>query len=438
MSGLERFVRASTGSARTVKTRLLAMTVVVFLFAGGVPAFAERAVLKAGVARVEITPSVGTPLAGYSKRHGKPSTGIRDPLYVRALVLTQGQETAVFVSGDMLIFPRPMAEAILRKVSKELKISRNAIILSATHTHTGPGAIAPGFLYEIVFGSYRPQIVEGISARVIWAIRQALKHQQPVRWGTGSGVLPGLIENRRDPGTGIVDPEMGVFMVESMKGEPLGAVVNAAAHPTLLGSQEMRFSADFPGELTRLMESSYPGLVCLFVNGAAGDVRPGGSVGTNSEERLKRFAQALAEESTGVVNQMKIESKANLATWGRRISLPPPQLKLGGFTIPSPIGRLMRPSSTYLNLIALDKTLFVPLPAEITAQLGMDLKRRLSTQGKRAILFGYANGYLGYAVTPEQYKAGGYESWMTWYGPFFGQSLVEQIAALAGAQSDGK
>ena len=220
-------------------------------------------------------------------------------------------------------------------------------------------------------------------------------------------------------------------MVESLKGEPLAVVVNAAAHPTLLGSQEMRFSADFPGELTRLMESTYPGLVCLFVNGGAGDVRPIGSVGENSEERLKRFAQALAEETTGILIQMSPESKGSIVTWGRQISLPTPQLKLGSFSIPTAIGKFMRPASAHLNLIALDKTLFVPLPAEITAQLGMDLKRRLAAQGRQAILFGYANGYLGYAVTPEQYKSGGYETWMTWYGPTFGESIVEQIAQLA-------
>ena len=432
-------IRPSTGSGRTAILAFARMTLLIAaVLIGATPAFAERAVLKAGVARVEITPSVGTPLAGYSKRHGQPSTGIRDPLYVRALVLTQGQETAVFVSGDMLIFPRPMAEGILKKVSSELKISPNGIILSATHTHTGPGAIAPGFLSEMIFGSYRPQIVEGISARVIWAIRQALAHQQPVRWGSGRGVLPGLIENRRDPGAGVVDPELGVFMVESAKGEPLAMVVNAAAHPTLLGSQEMRFSADFPGELTRLMEAAYPGVSCLFVNGAAGDVRPRGSVGANSEERLKLFAQALAEATTGVVNQMKVEPEGKLATWGRRISLPPPQLKLGNLIIPTFIGQFMRPTSAYLNLIALDKTLFVPLPAEITSELGMNLKRRLATQGKQAILFGYANGYLGYAVTPEQYEAGGYETWMTWYGPTFGESLVDQITQLAGLYSSEK
>ena len=386
--------------------------------------------LKAGAAKVEITPAVGTPLAGYSKRHGKPSTGIRDPLYVRAIALSDGEDTVVFISADILIFPRPLAEAIFKQLTADLKIPRQAVILSATHTHSGMGAIAPGFLHELVFGQYDPKVAEGLKARVVWAVRQALEHQEFVEWGASSDSLLGVTENRKHP-LGPIDPKVGVFLLNTMKGQPLAVVVNAAAHPTTLRSDDFRFSADFPGELTRLVEEAYPGSICLFINGAAGDLRPSGGLGDDPEQKLKRFSRALAERTVGLVNQMTLKPKGDLVTWGWRIQLPPPQMRLGFMPIPTLIGRLMRPGSTYLNLIALDDTLFVPLQAEMTTDLGQLLRYKLFLQGKQPFLLGYANGYLGYAVTPGEYKDGSYESWMTWYGPSFGELMVNAFEVLA-------
>ena len=396
----------------------------------------KPAALTAGTAKVDITPPVGTPLAGYSKRHGRPSTGIRDPLYVRVLALSDGEATAVFISADLLIFPRPLAEAILSKVASEMKIPRQAIILSATHTHSGTGGIAPGLLYEMVFGSYRPDIVEGLTSRIVWAIRQAVEPRQPVRWGVARGFLGNLTENRMDPSAGLIDPAMSVFFVESTQGKPLALLVNASAHPTLLGSGEMRFSADFPGELARIIETAYPGSVCLFINGAAGDLRPEGDLGSTPDEKIQRFSGALAEKTIGLVNQMSTKAKGDLVTWGWRLSLPPPRMRLGWVPIPSVIGGLMRPRSMYQSLIALDRTIFVPLSAELTTELGQSLRQKLTVQGDQPILFGYANGYYGYAVTPEQYKGRAYEAWMPWYGPPFGESLVEDIPLLASLYSE--
>lgn len=392
--------------------------------------------LSAGFAKVEITPRVGTPLAGYSKRRGRPTQGIRDPLYVRTLVLSDGEDRIVLVSADLLVFPYPMAESIVEKMSEELKIPRQSIFLTTTHTHSGTGGIAPGFLHERVFGPYRPQIVEGITGRILWSVRQAMEHLEPVRWGLSereTGLLDGLIENRAAP-SGPIDPSLQLLLFSSMEGKPVGVLINAAAHPTLADSQDLRFSADFPGEVTRGVEAAYPGVVCLFVNGAAGDLRPRDSIGSTPDERIGRFGQALAEAATGMINELgqkSLESKGDLAAWGWWIELPLPQIYLGKIPIHPEIGRLMRPNFLYLSLAALDGVLFVPLSAEMTTDLGRELKGKLSSGGNRPILLGYSNGYLGYAVTPQQYPTRTYEAWMTWYGPQFGVTLIEQIRLLA-------
>ncbi|MCM8812098.1 MAG: neutral/alkaline non-lysosomal ceramidase N-terminal domain-containing protein [Candidatus Omnitrophica bacterium] len=396
----------------------------------------KPAKITAGAAKVEITPAVGTPLAGYSKRKGKPSTGIRDSLYVRTLVLSDGTDTAVFVSADLLIFPPPLAEQLFKQIAKEFKLYRQSVVLCATHTHSGMGAIAPGFLYEMVFGEYDPEVIEGLKARIIWSIRQALERMEPVQWGVESAPVLGLTENRRNP-LGPTDPKITVFMVESVeKKKPLAILVNAAAHPTLLGSQDMRFSGDFPGEVSRLLETAYPDSVCLFVNGAAGDLRPSGQLASDPEEKIRNFSQGIAEQAGAIVSRLKLSPKGDVVTWGWRMNLPSPQVRLGPVPVPSLIGRMMRPTSAYLNLIALDRLIFVPLSAELTTGLGQGLRHRLVSQGVEPLLLGYANGYLGYAVTPQEFRDGSYESWMTWYGPSFGELMVDGIEALAGVYSE--
>ena len=393
-------------------------------------------VLSAGAAKVEITPPVGTPLAGYAKRYGKPSIGIHDPLYVRALALSDEEDPLLLISADLLVFPPPFSERIFRLIEEKQKLQRQSIILTTTHTHSGSGSIASGFLYEKVFGPYRRQVEDGIADRISWAVQQAMENRKPVRWGveTDGRLLEGFVENRAAPG-GPADPSVSVLLFTAPEMEPKAGpravVVNATAHPTLMDSQDLRMSADYPGQLCRRVEEAYPGAVCLFVNGAAGDARPSDAIGATAEERVQRFGDLLAEGTEALINRASLHEKGDLAAWGGWYGLPEPQIHLGPIPIHPEIGRLMRPTSAYLRLAALDNVLLVPLPAELTTDLGVELKLKLSRAGSQPILLGYADGYLGYAVTPRQYESGSYEAGMTWYGAGFGEELLNHLKLLA-------
>jgi neutral ceramidase len=59
--------------------------------------------LRAGAARVEITPPAGGPMAGYF--HERRSTGVLDPLYARALVLDDGTWRIGIVAVDAIALP---------------------------------------------------------------------------------------------------------------------------------------------------------------------------------------------------------------------------------------------------------------------------------------------------------------------------------------------
>ena len=69
--------------------------ILVLLLASGLSA--QTAEMKAGVAKVDITPPLGTRMWGYFDRV-KGATGVLDPLYARVLVLEAG--------GKSLAYPR--------------------------------------------------------------------------------------------------------------------------------------------------------------------------------------------------------------------------------------------------------------------------------------------------------------------------------------------
>lgn len=343
----------------------------------------------------------------------------------------------LILSADLLVFPQPVADVLLARLSRELGVPRSAIVLSATHTHSGSGGIGHGLLFEQVFGAYSSRTLEGIEERILWAARQAIKNSGSARWGIARdpAALQGLLENRAVP-DGPADPALGVLVLEGEKRDVQAVLVSAAAHPTLMDSQDLRFSADFPGEICRRIEESYPGSVCLFLNGAAGDARPRDAIGGSPDERIERFGRAVAEGVAGLVSRTRIQERGDLAAWGAVFSLPAPQLRLGPIPIHPQIGRMMRPTETFISLITLDNVLLTPLSAEVTAEVGTELKQRLVGRSWTPLLIGYANGYLGYVVAARQYDGGSYEASMTWYGPGMAETLIRQIEELAALGSE--
>src|SRR5437879_2932026 len=73
--------------------------------------------LKAGVAKVDITPPVGLRMWGYGNRKGA-ATGVLDPLYARVLVLEAGEKRLALVALDLGRPFGPAAIARLREIGR--------------------------------------------------------------------------------------------------------------------------------------------------------------------------------------------------------------------------------------------------------------------------------------------------------------------------------
>ena len=125
---------------------------------------------QAGWATRSMTPPQGTPLAGYGGRKGKPSTGVHDEIYVKALAISDGQDTAVIVGSDLLIVPENVADRVRARVSQQTTLTANDILFNASHNHSGPGAFGPGLASRLFNGPYDPQIPTLLSTAFTEAI----------------------------------------------------------------------------------------------------------------------------------------------------------------------------------------------------------------------------------------------------------------------------
>ena len=93
-------------------------------------------VIEAGVSALEITPVTGLKMAGFGARKSL-STGVMDPLYVRALVFRHQERKVAFVVYDLLYpFGREISDELRGRIFSETGIKE--VIFSATHTHSGP------------------------------------------------------------------------------------------------------------------------------------------------------------------------------------------------------------------------------------------------------------------------------------------------------------
>jgi neutral ceramidase len=96
------------------------------------------------------------------------------------------------------------------------------------------------------------------------------------------------------------------------------------------------------------------------------------------------------------------------------------------------------PHTVMFQLIQVNDTVILPIPFEVTTESGRRMadrvKREFVQAGDDTIqhvwVASNANGYFGYATTPEEYSHQGYEGGHTLYGPYTTPYLTAQLGLL--------
>lgn len=381
--------------------------------------------LPVGVAVCDITPPTGLPLAGFAARTD-PAIGAQDGLSVRVLAVA---DTALVVADVIGV-----DAASSKRIAAASGLPAERVVVAATHTHGGPGTM-PGRLATSVDGAYLARF-ETAAAR---AVREAVERQQPCHLYAGTGRLEGVAFNRRDA-QGPVDVSVPVLEVRSLSSDVVAVLTSFACHPVVLGADNLRWTADYPGLVRRAIEAKHPGAVAIYATGCAGDVNTGHSARQSKSLRpdsnrtfeaasrvgLAVASAALSAEMRPVggdvvsarfatcqtafepvdadeiiaLERLWREERAEAAPgeravldmwieWSHRIASRPPEVL--GLTA---------------GALRWGDVVIACLPGEIFAGTGLEVR---ATLPEALFVLGYCGDNPGYLPPQDEYRRGGYE-----------------------------
>ncbi|MGH2645656.1 MAG: neutral/alkaline non-lysosomal ceramidase N-terminal domain-containing protein, partial [Chitinophagaceae bacterium] len=144
---------------------------------------------KAGVAKVDITPTLGTIINGDFVGHYVRN--IHDPLYSKALVLQDKQMTVVIVVVDITAMGKMFIDHIKNEIFKLTQISLNNILISATHTH------AAGSIESLLLSAADLPYRQKLSVSIISSVMKAKQNLQPAKIAYGMLNMPEHVVCRR-------------------------------------------------------------------------------------------------------------------------------------------------------------------------------------------------------------------------------------------------
>ncbi len=392
---------------------------------------------KAGWASHSITPRIGTPMAGFGDRQGKPSTGVHDGIFVKALAVSDGTDTAVVVGADMLIVPENVAELVRSRVCQRTKLTANEILLNASHNHSGPGAFGPGYTSKAFNGRYDPNIPDFLAQAFTEAIVEAYQSLEPAKMTHGSVDAPEYIRNRTRS-NGPVDSELSYMLVEQDDGDRC-LLVSYSAHATVLGSDNMQFAGEYPGFLMRRITEK-TGAEAIYLGGSVGSMSPRPPQGSDSFDRCRAMGVALADKVLeAIADARPSQDKVDVASIGIPIRLPPFQLRLNEkwrvskFLLPV----LGIDTDGWMHAVRIGEVALVGTPADYCGEISVDLKSWARDRNVDLWVLSFNGDYVGY-ISPDKYyydkdEKGGYvyeRGMMSWIGPHqeaFTVSLITRM-----------
>lgn len=437
------------------------------------------AVVQAGAAVVDITPSGSVFLYGYP-HVPRFSTGVHDPLECAALYVNGGGRGALFLANDVILVTRDWVAEVRRRIQAATGVAAEAIMISATHTHSGP--IMTDYLSNAadpIVPKTDQAYVAWVAERMVAAAVAAVRSAVPAELALAVARAQGVGTNRHDP-AGPADPEVPVLVARAKQdGRPMGCMVVYGMHPTVLHEDSTLISADFPYFTRRWLRQTVLPAQCpvIYHNGVSGNQSPRHVTKGNTFAEAQRLGELLGQAIAAVIPSMVFQPALTVRAAQRFIEVAPrkfPQpaqaeaevartrqvyssLKAAAaprqqvrtaecdvfgaeetaeLSRAAADGRLATAvqacSPAEVQVIAVGPWKFVGWPGEFFVEYGLELRARVP----QSFVVTLANGELqGYVVTEQAARLGVYESTNAVFAPSNGPRFVEAAVALCGELS---
>jgi hypothetical protein len=273
-----------------------------------------------GAAKTVITPPVGYPMGNWGLRQGV-AKGIHRDIHARAAVFQREDLRLAIVSLEIAGLTSETVQAIKARIFSVAGVPTGNVLLNFTHNHTSPDTITSLPSEWMTWTNWLADQVAG-------CVFNALNNAVPARVGAGLGSFDGWTVNRQYPEKAI-DTELGVMRAEDDEGNTIAELVNVACHGVADGGQYLEWSGDFAGEMSAAIEEMFPGVVAIYVQGAAGDIHPfdwwfgnTASEHLHSHEDTALMGQSLATAAMDIARAVHTHEEVALGVAAEPVTLP--------------------------------------------------------------------------------------------------------------------
>ncbi len=396
-------------------------------------------ILQAGAAKVDITPAADAalPMSGYGGRT-EGFKGIHDHIYARAIVVSDGSQTAAIVAWELIGVPVASWEELAPRIARETGIAPEHLMLAAVHNHAAPSPYA-------IYGNTSPKseaYTKQLHDSTVEAIKQAKAAMQPATMGIGTGTAYVNINRREffpDRGwwlgfnpDGPSDKTVTVIRFDALNGQPIALFINYPVHVVVMGPENYQISGDLAGATSRYVENYYrrkpeetprsdagysirlpqekasDKVVALWTSGAAGDQNPISLARGSDFTQVDSLGKILGEEAVRVANSIHATA-ATARIFGKQqvVSCPGRRVDPG----PTPRKEYTWQDSDAVNirlgLLMINDIALAGVSGEVMTMIHQRLKRESPLS--HTIMVTHANGASGYIPNDAAYDQISYE-----------------------------
>ncbi|MBR2635145.1 MAG: neutral/alkaline non-lysosomal ceramidase N-terminal domain-containing protein [Clostridia bacterium] len=242
----------------------------------------EKSLFRCGFGKANITPSLGSPLVGYYRL--RLAKGVLDHLFVRAILFENGESKGMIMSMDLCLMTKDLCREIRERISEKTGLCPDSILISLSHTHTGPltnkdfasdTKADPSYLAllkEKATEAAEMALADLKPAKLFYAKTEAkgISFVRRFRMKDGSvKTNPRTLDPEIDHPLGTPNEELRLLKIVRDGGEDL-ILVNFGTHADTVGGEYI--SADYPGYVCSTLEGAIPNSRCMFLLGPQGDV----------------------------------------------------------------------------------------------------------------------------------------------------------------------
>lgn len=303
------------------------------------PAASPAAGWRVGAAkRLLPTGTVGTPLMGWAQPT-HVQQGVALPLYARAAVFSAESPAAPTAeSVAVVLIDYSSTSGVLRRaVEARLALSDcphlvgDRLVVSATHTHSGPGGYLDGLLFRVV-NPYEEALVGQAAAAIAEAVEAAYRSRCRAVVRRGEDEIPATepiafsrstaahLANPDSPHAGrrsepdeLIDRVQQVIWAADESGRPIATWALFGCHGTCVHADRFLVHPDHKGLAGARLESAWAAegveMVALFAQACAGDVSP-----NYREDRARGVTIAHWDDDYEAADQV---AAAQVRSWWR-------------------------------------------------------------------------------------------------------------------------